>query len=270
MQRNLRNGYLAVFYALLYCCVLVTEADSHDIWITTKQDAAGTIYAMVHHGHPGDRKTPDPDKLFELNLLADGQAARPLLPGIKSAVQGGVPVLITEPFAIDSGGVLLAARYDNGYWVKTLHGYRNTNKRQVPNAEDSLYSMKFAKALFQAGPANTDMYRAIVGHRLELVPLSNPFAIKTGDNLKVRVYVDGRPLPGAKLERGDGLTPMEEKDIPRYETDEQGIAVVPIVTGGPQLLVVDYLQPSTHPDLANHELYNATLSFVLPASVQEK
>jgi hypothetical protein len=63
---------------------------------------------------------------------------------------------------------------------------------------------------------------------------------------------------------------MEEKDISRFKTDNQGIAVVPISKGGPQLFVVDYILPSTHPDMAARDLYNATLSFVLPAVPQGK
>lgn len=270
MQLNSRNGYLAVFSTLLYCGVLATEADSHDIWITTKQDEAGAIYVIVHQGHPGDRKTPDPDKLFELNMLVDGQSARSLLPGIKSASQGGVPVLVTEPMAKENDLVLLAARYDNGYWVKTSQGYRNTNKRQVPGSEESLYSMKFAKALIPTNATAEGGYGAVVGHRLELVPLSNPFVVKPGDVLKVQLHFDGKPLSGVGIEAGDGVTPMDEKDIPRYQTNEEGIASVQIVKAGPQLLVVDYILPSPYPDLASRELYNATLSFVLPKPIQGK
>jgi hypothetical protein len=77
-------------------------------------------------------------------------------------------------------------------------------------------------------------------------------------------------LVGIEVETGDGITPMEEKDIPRFKTDNQGIAAVPISKWGPQLLVVDYILPSTYPALAARELYNATLSFVLPALPQRK
>ena len=239
--------------------------DAHDVWITTIHDGTGGLQAVVNHGHPGDRKVPDLDKLFELDVITGEQKRRSLLPGIRSTMLDGVPVLITEPIPknLDAAVFLVAGRYDNGYWVKTPLGYRNTSKRQVQDGQDSLYSMKFAKALIQEGSATSDTYSIIVGHRLELVPLNNPFAIKLGDSLRVRVHFDGKPVSGVKVERGDGLTPIEEKDISRYVTDEQGIAAVPIVKEGPQLLVVDYLQPSTHPDLAARDLSNATLSFVL-------
>ncbi len=98
---------------------------------------------------------------------------------------------------------------------------------------------------------------------MELVTLTNPFSLKVNDIFKVRVYFDGKPLSAAEVEHGDGLTPMAEQDIPRFITDEQGIASIPMVKSGPQLLVVDYRIPSIHPDLATTELYNTTLSFVM-------
>ena len=266
MQLESRSGYLTVFPILLSSCMLVAEADAHDVWITTTQDSEGTLSAQVHHGHPGDRKTPDPDKLFELNALGRDQKTISLLPGITSTLVDGMPVLRAEPISNSSerGIVLLAARYDNGYWVKTSTGYRNTSKRQVAEAADSLYSMKFAKALVQTNSHASDLYRLVVGHRLELVPLNNPFLLKPGEALSIRVYFDGKPLAGSEIECSDGITPMKEQDIPRYRTDQQGIAVIPITRRGSHLFVVDHVGSSVHPDLASQELYNATLSFVLP------
>lgn len=246
--------------------VIAVSANAHDVWITIAPEREGTIRALVHHGHPGDRKTPDPDKLFEFIMRGNQESVSSLLPGITRAQQDGVPVLITDPVALtnETGSVVLAARYDNGYWVKTPQGHRNTSKRQVPDAEDSLYSIKFAKALFQIGAETTDVYQQKIGHRLELVPLSNPFTSKVGDILKVQVYFDGRPLRDNAIESGDGVTPMEEKDIPRYRTDRHGIAAIPITRSGLHLFVIDHLDASIHQDLASRELYNATLSFVLP------
>jgi nickel transport protein len=264
VRRHVIHACMAV---LIFVSVLVVASavNAHDVWVTVEQDATGSLRAMVHHGHPGDMKAPDQDKLFELNMLAEGQSKRSLLSGIKSATQGSIPVLITEPVAIESGFVLLAARYDNGYWVKTPNGYRNTSKQQIPSAEDSLLSVKFAKALFQTSATESHEYGKIIGYRFELVPLGNPFLAKPGENLQVRVYFDGKPLVGSEVEIGDGITPMEEREIPRFKTDNQGVAVIPVSKWGLQLLVVDHILPSTHPELAEREMYSATLSFVLPA-----
>lgn len=248
------------------------SASAHDVWITTEQDGGGNVYALVHHGHPGDPKNPDVDKLFRFTIEGNRGLSRSLLSGITPTLHDGLPVLKTTPLSLAGGTdvVILAAKYDNGYWVKTSEGHRNTSRRQIPDAEDSLYSMKFAKAIVQTGSSTSDTYSRVVGHQLELVPLMNPFSVGPGNTLKVRVYFDGKPLVGVDVERGDGITPMTEKDIPRYKTGAEGVAIIPIMKLGPQLLVVDHILPSTHPDLAVRELYNATLYFVLTAMPQEK
>jgi nickel transport protein len=209
----------------------------------------------------------DPDKLFEFNAIS-GHQHQSLLSGLTRAVENSIPVLMTEPLAIEREMdiLMLVARYDNGYWVKTSHEHRNTSKLHVPDAEDSLSSMKYAKALIEIGSESSALYEKAVGHRLELIPLSNPFSLKPGDALKIRVQFDGKPLAGVSVEIGDGETPMEETQIPRYPTDELGIAAVPMSKSGLQLIVVDYRVASSHPDLAALELHNATLSFVLPST----
>jgi nickel transport protein len=270
--RTYASNHIVRIVVAVVVILSANAIDAHDVWITTIQDGTGALQAVVNHGHPGDRKVPDPDKLFELDFITGEQRRHSLLPGIKSTMLDGIPVLITEPLPKSLAGavLLVAGRYDNGYWVKTPNGYRNTSKRQVPRAEESLYSMKFAKALFSTDSVAPHDYGTIIGHRLELVPLNDPFVMNLGEVLKVRVYFDGKPLPGIEVEAGDGVTPMDEKDIPRYRTDEEGIADVQIAKAGPQVLVVDYTLSSIHPDLANRELFNATLSFVLPTTAQGK
>lgn len=262
-----RHVIHACMTALIFGSVLVVASavTAHDVWVTVDHDQAGNLRAMVHHGHPGDRKIPDSDKLFELDTIGPDHVRRSLLPGIQSVHQTNVPILLTAPLPISQESVLLlAAQYDNGYWVETPLGFRNTSKRQVPNAPASLYSMKFAKALVRLSPGKSELYQARVGHRLELVSLNDPFSVKPGEAIKVSVYFEGKPLVGAEVESTDGLTPMDEKDIPRYQTDAQGIAMVPITRSGPYLLVVDHALPPAHPELAAKDRYNATLSFILP------
>lgn len=246
---------------------MLLRAEAHDIWITTSDEKDGSHRAIVNHGHPGDRKVPDPDKLFALDIFTGTQSQTSLLPGIMRAVHhNGIPILITAPLPIlaESDVILVAAQYDNGFWVQTTHGHRNTSKLQVPDDTESLSSMKYAKALLQIHPATSNLHTKIVGHRLELVPLDDPFTMKSGESLSVKVYFEGKPLSGVFVELGDGITPMEEENISRFKTDEQGVAAIPLAKVGPQLLVVDYLVPGAYPDLAVHDLHNATLSFVFP------
>jgi hypothetical protein len=67
------------------------------------------------------------------------------------------------------------------------------------------------KGLFQAIGEN---FNQVVGQELEIIPQNNPFKLK--------------PLAGVGAEIGDGKTKMKEEDIPRYQTDHDGIAELPI------------------------------------------
>jgi nickel transport protein len=140
-----------VLLGLAVILVAAAGVSAHDIWITLVQEKPDVARAVVNYGHPGDRPAPIADKLFELSIRGMNPTWQSLLRGVKSDVQDGIPILMAEPVPIakDAGVLALAARYDNGYWVKAPNGYRNTSKRQVPDTERSISSMKFAKALRQ-------------------------------------------------------------------------------------------------------------------------
>ena len=68
----------------------------------------------------------------------------------------------------------------------------------------------------------------------------------------------GQPLAGGKIERGDGLTVVPEADIPRFTTDSDGVAEVPVVKSGAMQLVIDHsVSPSATPALAKTDMFNA-------------
>lgn len=230
----------------------IAPAWAHDIWLTLTSGAPARV--AVNYGHPHDRPPPEAEKIVELNrVTAQGTAS--LLGELTAATERGAPVVETAP--VETDAAVLAARYDNGYWVKMPDGeYRNTSKRVVPGAPNSSWSMKFAKAVVGAGGP----WSRVLGHELELVPLADPAAAVRGGVVQVQVLFRGQPLPGVDVERGDGVTPVE--DIPRFRTDDRGIAAIPIAEDGLNLLAIDYLvKPSGTPDLAAGDLYNATLAF---------
>jgi hypothetical protein len=78
----------------------------------------------VNYGHPDDRPAPNADKLFEFSIATGNQGWRTLLPGVKSAVQDGIPVLVTEPLALAGNASmwLLQARYDIRNTLEDLDG----------------------------------------------------------------------------------------------------------------------------------------------------
>ena len=53
-------------------------------------------------------------------------------------------------------------------------------------------------------------------------------------------------------------------DIPRFKTDADGVATIPVAKAGPILLAVDHrVSPSETPEIAMADLFNATLWFAV-------
>ncbi|MGY4510218.1 DUF4198 domain-containing protein [Bradyrhizobium sp. USDA 3650] len=229
---------------------------AHDVWLTLSGPASARR-AVVNYGHPDDRPPAFADKVVDIFAITQ-KGRSSLLDGLAAASENGVQIARTKPF-LDDGHTLLAARYDNGFWVKTTGGvYRNATRRLVPDAAESFWSGKFAKAITGADAP----WQALLGHDLELVPLSDPAKAKPGEPLRIKVLFRGKPLSDAEVERSDGKTPVAEKDIPKFKTDADGVAAILIAKSGPHLLVLDHrAAPSAASDQSTADLYNATLWF---------
>jgi nickel transport protein len=234
-------------------------ASAHDMWITITGTPEARS-AIINYGHPDDRPPADAEKVLDLSAITVS-GRKSLLDGLRTAPVDGAVVVQSKPFD-DAGHALLATRYDNGYWVEIAENFfRNASLRVAPEAKNSLWSVKFAKAVTGAGAP----WDRVVGHDLEIVPATDPAAVKAGEPLRVRVLFKGKPLANAKVERGDGRTPMAEADIPKFATNADGEVDIPIIERGPHLLVVDYrVAPSATPELAAADLYNATFWFAVP------
>lgn len=240
--------------AIAVCIVAAPAVEAHDLWLSRTGDGAGAR-VVVNYGHPGDRPPPLADKVLEIEAITrDGKT---------SLIGKLAPAVVDDTFVLtapDTGGAeLLAARYDNGFWVQTADGsYRNSSKLMYPDARKGMWSVKFAKAI----TGRDAPWSKVLGHELELVPLSDPAAAAPGQMLRVKVLFRGRPLAGVLVERGDGVTAMAENDIPKFRSDATGIVAIPLVKAGPHLLAIDHeVKPARLRQLADSDLYNATLAF---------
>jgi nickel transport protein len=225
---------------------LAAPAAAHDLWLTP-----GPGGVLLHYGHPHQPELPNAGKLA--SVIAYTPSGTIALAA--KAEPGPAPTLRA---ALD-GDALVAASYDNGYWVRLPDaGYRNVSKRMLPGAEKSTWSGKFAKAAI--GPSAP--WDRVVGQPLEIVPLEAPAAAK--DRLRVRVLFEGRPLAGADVTATDGANVHGAADQARAATDAGGIAVVPLRAAGPQVLSVSHrVAPSQTPMLADADTYAATFAFTV-------
>ena len=97
-----------------------------------------------------------------------------------------------------------------------------------------------------------------LGLTLEIVPDRNPYALRAGEELPVRVYYRGAPLPGARVT----MTDLRADDRPAAvrRTDGQGRARFPMRPGAWMLNVV-WSNPSERDPRADFETIFSSLTF---------
>ena len=250
------------------CVALVAAASAvatslfgHDLNI--RPTLRGTrLEARLSVNHPDDYAWFDTNRLTGVTLHAPDGKTTTVFPGRFKHEQ--TILRLTPDVKCEQPGVwTLAGGYDNGFWVEAKDGREvNATLQDVPDAKSSGHYRKMGKGLVQVGAAATGFDR-VVGMRVELVPVENPFAAKVGGTLPVRVLFDGKPVADAGLEIGDGVTVMKEEKIPRYKSDANGIARVPIARRGWQHIIVDYTVPNSGNAFAEKEVISSALVFQL-------
>lgn len=118
-----------------------------------------------------------------------------------------------------------------------------------------------AKTLLQAGPA-TDTARAWsrpVGLPLELVPEQNPYQLRPGAALTVRVLAEGRPVPGQTVllwRRGAQPHALPSKTV----SNQNGRTLFRVSEPGEYMLSTVRMLPVARPDADWHSTWS-TLTF---------
>jgi uncharacterized GH25 family protein len=99
---------------------------------------------------------------------------------------------------------------------------------------------------------NGAVQEASGGARLEIVPLADPFTMKPGDSLSVKVLGSGKPLPDVEVVGFDHAR--------RGATDKDGVIKIP-VTEGLNLVTVEYKEKIKDDPDADALSMTATLTF---------
>ena len=142
---------------------------------------------------------------------------------------------------------------------------------------------KHVKTIFQVGDQKTGDWQTELGYPVEFVPLSNPYDLKAGDELAVKLLVDGQPATNQLVIVGAPRTGHDEHDHAhadeaghdhdqeaadehihdygtRLRTDARGVLTFPIDHEGIWHLRTIHMVTTDAPGLT-HESNWATLTF---------
>lgn len=245
-----------LFIAIVFCG---SSASAHDLWLIPppkindpRQNVI--IRANVGMDFPKSEHPPDPAKFSKrlcmgphskpVELAPAGQSEQSgllqFMPGIASVYVIGVE---TKPQRIT-----LDADAFNSYLVSDglPHIFLLRSKEKSLNQAGTERYQKSPKALIKIGEGGGDPLKPL-GLFLEITPLDDPFAVKVGQTLRVRVDFQGKPLPDAQLgwlHEGDG------EPTGTVRSDRRGEAMIPIARMG---LMTIRLTHMTRPKTADYE-----------------
>jgi len=231
---------------------------SHDVTLWPRQNEKAVKLTM-RFGDPGDYQPIERIRFVELAVFDSKGVKISFLRDIDGGADNRT--LTTPNLRLGDwpdGTYLAESRYDNGFYI---HDSENravaTTREWFPDAIDSAHYMKFSKALFRIG-ASSGGYDRVIGHRLELIPRSDPFAAKDGASVPIEVRFDGLALRDQIVEVGDDAAASKG---PEVRTDGRGMIALKLDHKGFYRLAVDHRAPSKYPNLYAYDDYTASLVF---------
>ncbi len=226
---------LGLLLLTIFLCSLPPAVHAHDFWIEQKGKELWLVF-----GHGTKREDFDLSKVKQVKAFdSNGKEVT-----VSSEKKGSSLLLKT-----DRPPAFVFAEVDNGYWSKTIYGWKNLPKRKASRVIESSRSLYYSKLLLSWGErAPTPLSDST----LEIIPLENPFDLKAGTLLPIRVIFQGKPVSGVHLEGGD-----HQKTA---ATNLQGEARVPL-TKGSQLISVTLREPLKNDPDADYLTITSTLTF---------
>lgn len=131
---------------------------------------------------------------------------------------------------------------------------------------------KYAKTFVEVGTGRRAFSR-MLGHPLEIVPLSDPGALRRGDTLRLRLVMIGKPATAAKLHAGSIPTAAALADTVAarragaadvsVETDGAGTVAIPLARAGLWNVRTIQIVPAEKGSGADWDVHWATITFVV-------
>jgi ABC-type Co2+ transport system permease subunit/uncharacterized GH25 family protein len=179
---------------------------AHDFWI----EHTGKDLVLIY-GHGTQREE------FEFTKVKDVKAFDHQGKPLKVQREEKEKRLLLKP---SEQPAVLLVQIDDGYWSKTIYGMKNLPKRKASRVVEASRSMSYAKALLSW---NDFVQKPTGDMKLDIIPLKNPFELKAGDILPIKVLFQGTPLPGETIEGS------EHNKV--ATTDKDGVATVQLIKG---------------------------------------
>lgn len=244
---------------------------AHEFWLQPKKfrykvGEDVTIDFFVGENFTGEPWFDTKTHKVETMQVLSAYGKKDLKSGVKTTKENNLTYKLTNEgthlFSMSSnaGYIELDAKKFNEYLeedgLENIREIRKKNGQQDKPSREN-YS-RFAKLLVQSGNKVDDIYKRKVGFRVEIIPLQNPYTLKTGDYLECEILFDGKPLPHQMVKIWSYLG--NRSFLQDAYTESDGHVKFPISNAGPWMVSFVKMVESTKENV-DYESMWASLVF---------
>ncbi len=124
------------------------------------------------------------------------------------------------------------------------------------------FYQRCAKAILQVGNKKDDTYAINCGMPLEIMPLQNPYELKIGDKLPVKILFEGKPLADVVV-RSWHKVDETKTNQGRFRTNTQGIAAIELNAKGIWMISLVRMVETSDKSQSDYQSYWGSLTFEL-------
>lgn len=181
------------------------------------------------------------EKLTEFNLIQPDQSIQPLAAGNDGFL--ATPIVLKAP-----GAYTVAAATKHGFYTMFFKDGRMLHRMgSMEGLEDvvlSLFFENYTKALINVAPSAPDAFTHAIGQNMEIVPLENPYLKRVGDELRVQVLHQGKPVPYCQIFATYVGFSSHEAYAYSCKADSKGIASIRLLNHGQWIVLAVRREPA--------------------------
>lgn len=220
---------------VIFILSLTTSAFSHELSIKAKSQtmkAGEPFYATVQSSH----KFIVPEEVEILSrvkagIIEDGKLIESELTGDEENLCINFTVTPKDL----SQSVILVAIKDGESWCVTNEGGKSGSRKELEAQGLKVISAnkydKYAKAILNTSHDDKN-YSCVLGHPLEIIPITNPADAKVGEYFHVKILLNGQNYNGPVWATYDGFVTEYESTYAYYTEAENGEAHIKITAPG--------------------------------------
>jgi uncharacterized GH25 family protein len=258
MKRFVKMSKMIILVAVVL--FLAVPAGAHDLWINvdnytppTGRQATLNIGWGHSFGNPVGNFMLDRDRMESVSILDPN--GRPVPLEVLNDIDHRTKASLNT-----AGTYVVEAKRKEGFRSRTTDGDQAKSRAELKNVLECNFSGGYAKAIINVGAPSGDGHAKPVGHRLEIVPLKNPGALRAGDDLPLQVLFNGEKV---RTEIRATYAGFSRDGAWAYVTGmtQDGVGQVRILQPGIWLIKVNHRLAYPDPKVCDQSSYTATLTF---------